>query len=43
MKGENDDHLRWPYKGTITISLLNQLQDSGHFTETIHLGNSVRH
>ena len=28
MKGENDDHLRWPYKGTITISLLNQLQDS---------------
>ena len=25
MKGENDDHLKWPYKGTITISLLNQL------------------
>ena len=27
MQGENDDHLKWPYKGTITITLLNQLED----------------
>jgi len=41
MRGENDDHLRWPYKGTITISLLNQLRDSGHCTRTMHLEDSV--
>ena len=43
MRGENDDHLRWPYEGIITISLLNQLSDSEHHTIRLHLGNSTEH
>ena len=27
MKGANDDNLKWPFKGTIKVSLLNQLED----------------
>ena len=41
MQGENDDRLRWPYKGTITITLLNQIKDSEHITRTLHLVNSA--
>ena len=41
MKGERDNHLRWPYKGNITITLLNQLEDSQHYTKTVHLGVSA--
>ena len=41
MRGENDNHLKWPYKGTITITLLNQLEDSEHVTKSLYLGKSV--
>ena len=41
MQGENDDHLRWPYKGIVTITLLNQLEDDQHVTNSLHLGHSV--
>ncbi len=27
MRGDNDDNLKWPFKGTIEVSLLNQLED----------------
>jgi len=30
MKGDHDDHLKWPVKGTLTVQLLNQLSDSNH-------------
>ena len=30
MRGDFDDDLEWPYQGTITIQLPNQLQDSNH-------------
>ena len=30
MKGENDDNLKWPFRGTITVTLLNQLQPNSH-------------
>ena len=30
MKGDHDDHLTWPVKGTLTVRLLNQLSDSNH-------------
>ena len=30
MKGENDDHLPWPFTGTVTVELLNQLEDDNH-------------
>ena len=30
MKGDNDDSLTWPFTGTVTIKLLNQLEDTNH-------------
>ena len=30
MKGENDDSLSWPFTGTVTLRLLNQLEDENH-------------
>ncbi len=35
MKGDNDDSLSWPFTGTVTIELLNQLEDKNHRKETI--------
>ena len=31
MPGKNDDSLKWPFKGTISVSILNQIEDSEHF------------
>ena len=36
MKGEYDSMLRWPFCGSITIQLLNQMKNQGHFEQTIH-------
>ncbi len=33
MQGDNDDNLKWPFKGTIKVSLLNQLKDGQHHTK----------
>ena len=35
MRGEFDSHLKWPFRGTVTIQLVNQLEDKEHSTETI--------
>jgi len=35
MRGGNDDNLKWPFKGTIKVSLLNQLEDRKHLTEQV--------
>ena len=35
MRGEFDDHLKWPFQGDITVAMLNQLEDSNHITNTI--------
>ena len=35
MKGKNDDNLPWPFTGEVTITLLNQLEDENHYTDTI--------
>ena len=32
LQGENDDNLAWPFRGTIKVSLLNQLEDRQHLT-----------
>ena len=34
MKGQHDDHLQWPFTGTIIIELLNWLEDNGHYKKT---------
>ena len=33
MKGNNDDNLKFPFKGRIAVSLLNQLEDKNHHSE----------
>ena len=34
MKGDNDDSLSWPFTGTVTFELLNQLEDKNHHQAT---------
>ena len=35
MRGENDDHLPWPFTGKVTVELLNQLEDHDHHSQKI--------
>lgn len=35
MRGEFDDQLKWPFRGSITIQLLSQQGDAGHYTDCI--------
>lgn len=39
MKGDDDKSLPWPCKAHVTVELLNQLHDEGHFRHTIDLEN----
>ena len=32
MRGDSDDTLKWPFTGTIEVSLLNQLENGQHYT-----------
>ena len=34
MRGEFDSHLKWPFRGTITFQLVNQLEDKEHHTDS---------
>ena len=34
LRGEFDSHLKWPFRGTVTIQLVNQLEDKEHRTES---------
>ena len=34
MEGDNDDSLTWPFTGSVTFELLNQLEDKNHNTLT---------
>ena len=34
MRGEFDSHQKWPFRGTITIQLVNQLEDKEHHTDS---------
>ena len=40
MKGENDNHLKWPLSLAIHITLLNQSSDSNHVSEQINFANA---
>ena len=35
-RGKNDDNLSWPFRGEISVKLLNQLQDAHHRQHTIN-------
>ena len=36
MRVEFDDQLKWPFRGNITVKLLNQDEDKGHVIKTAH-------
>ena len=38
-RGEYDDQLKWPFRGDITIQLLNQSRDEGHWEMTVHFND----
>ena len=35
LKGDFDDNLIWPFTGSVTVTLLNQLEDKNHHQQTI--------
>ena len=37
VKGDYDDQLKWPFIGTITITLFNRLEDKNHYVRTMNL------
>ena len=41
MRGEFDDHLKWPFRDHVTIAILNQLEDNSHITGSIRFTISV--
>ena len=42
MQGEYDDQLKWPFCGDITIQLLNQRRDEGHWERTVHFDDRTK-
>ena len=41
MRGEHDNYLKWPFQGDVTIQLLNQIEDKGHYEQTIAFTDST--
>ena len=39
MWSENNDNLVWPFRGTMTIELLNQKGDSKHYLQTLQFSD----
>ncbi len=37
MRGENDDHLKWPFRGDITVHLVNHRSQCGYIEYTVNL------
>lgn len=37
LKGRHDSELDWPFLGNVTLTLLNTLEDNGHFSKTINM------
>lgn len=41
MRGEFDDWLKWPFKGSVTIKLMNQEEDEDHIVQTAKYYTSI--
>ena len=41
MKGQFDDHLKWPFRGEITIQIVNQEGDHDHVERTVHYNDDT--
>ena len=43
LQGEFDDQLKWPFRGHITVQLVNQEEDKDHVVNTTHFTSSIPH
>ena len=43
MAGENDNDLKWPFQGQITLQLVNQAGDCSHVTHIFDFGKASKH
>ena len=41
MRGEWDNYLKWPFRGDVTIQLLNQIEDKGHHEKSLAFTNDT--
>ena len=41
MRGEWDNYLKWPFRGEVTIQLLNQIEDKGHHKRTLDFADDT--
>ena len=41
LRGEYDDQLKWPFRGAITMQLLNQSRDEGHWEKNVTFDDTV--
>ena len=41
MRGSYDDHLKWPFRGNITIQIVNQAGDHDHIEMIIHYNDET--
>ena len=41
MEGEHDDHLVWPFRGEVTMELINWKEDKVHHQKTIHFNSTT--
>ena len=42
MRGPFDDQLKWPFRGEVTIQIVNQAGDHSHFEETIYYNDKTK-
>ena len=42
MRGPYDDHLKWPFRGEITVQIVNQAGDHSHVEKTIPYNDKTR-
>ena len=40
MRGQFDNQLKWPFRGNVTINMMNQEEDTNHVTWIIKLNDS---
>ena len=41
MRGEFDEHLKWPFQGHVTVAMLNQLEDNNHTSHTMRFTEAI--
>ena len=43
MAGDNDDNLKWPFQGQITLQLINSARDHSHIARILDFGKADKH